>query len=76
METTITIVPTFDDALNCNILVRKTINIEDEQITKNWRCVLAKGADLKGLVFDTTFGRVVLDGFPAEKQFIVAKWAE
>lgn len=76
METTINLIPTFDDSLNANILVRKTIKIEDEQLTKNWRTVLTKGAVLDGLVFDTSFGPVALADYPAEAAYIAAKWAE
>ena len=76
METIITMTPTFDDALNANILIKKIIKIDDEQITKNWRCTLVKGTDLTNMVFDTSFGPVTLDDFPAEKAYILAKWAE
>lgn len=76
MDTVITLTPTFDDALNANILIKKIIKIDDEQITKNWRCTLAKGTDLTGMVFATSFGQVAFDDFPAEKAYILAKWAE
>ena len=75
MESIITVTPTFDGARNANILVKKTIAFEGETITKNWRCVLAKGSDLTAPL-DTTFGPVSLDDFPAERDYILAKWAE
>lgn len=75
METMISIIPTFDSNLNCNILVRKTITIDGDELTKNWRCVLEKDTPLTGLVFETSFGAISLADFPAEMQYIAAKWA-
>lgn len=77
METMINLILTFDDNLNANIAVRKTTIIDGEKFpSPPWRCVLEKGMVLDGLVFDTSFGPVALADYPAEKQYIEAKWAE
>ena len=75
METKFDLIPTFDNALNCNVLVRRTLSFEGEIMKQeNWRCVLEKGAKLN--VLDTVFGSVNFDDFPAERDYILAKWAE
>lgn len=76
METKIDLIPTFDEYLNCNILIQKTVKIDDDVYHKNCRTCLEKGTVLDGLVFDTSFGPVALADYPAEKQYIEAKWAE
>lgn len=76
METIFNLIPTFDDNLNCNLLVKRTLKYEGEVMkTENWRTVLEKGADLT-VPLATTFGEISLADFPAERDYIAAKWAE
>jgi hypothetical protein len=76
METIFTIIPTFNDDLSCNLLVRRTFRYEGEVMkTENWRCVLEKGADLT-VPLATSFGEILLNDYPAERDYILAKWAE
>ena len=76
METIYSIIPTFDDNLNCNLLVKRTFKYEGETMkVENWRTVLDLGADLT-VPLDTSYGLISLDEFPAERDYILAKWAE
>lgn len=76
METIFNLIPTFDDNLNCNLLVRRTFKYEGEIMkVENWRTVLAKGADLT-VPLDTSYGLISLNEFPAERDYIAAKWAQ
>lgn len=76
MEIIFTVIPTFNDDLSCNFLVRRTMRYEGEVMkTENWRTTLAKNTNLT-IPLTTSFGSVSLDDFPAERNYILAKWAE
>lgn len=76
METIFNLIPTFDDNINCNLLVRRTLKYEGEVMkTENWRCVLEKDSDLT-VPLATSFGEILLNDYPAERDYILVKWAE
>jgi len=75
METKFVCTVSFDDNNNASVLIQKIITVEDEVIRKNWRRGFMKGESL-GESLPTTWGDLPWSDFPAEKQYILAKWAE
>ena len=75
METKYICTVSFDDELNASILIQKVITIDGEEIRKNWRRAYAKGEPL-GDSLPTTWGDLLWSDFNAERDYILAKWAE
>lgn len=75
MESKFVCMVSFDENLNASVLVQKVITVEGEEIRKNWRRAYIKGEAL-GDSLPTIWGDLPWSDFPAEKQYILAKWAE
>lgn len=75
MDTKFVCTVSFDDSLNACVLVQKVVTLDGEESRKNWRVCLEKGVSLDEPLH-TTWGDLPWSDFPAERDYILAKWAE
>jgi len=75
METKYICTVSFDDELNASVLIQKVVTIDGEEIRKNWRRAYVQGEPL-GDTLPTIWGDLPWSDFPAERDYIMAKWAD